>query len=321
MAAAGTFASIVGQEHAIEGLRRAARADRLAGAYLFAGPAGVGKATAARALARALDCDEGDPESCAPCHACDRIEREMHPDVPWLRPDGASIKIEQVRDLQLRLAHRPNEARRRVVIVDPADKLYPNAQNALLKLLEEPRLDTHIVLISAAPHRLLPTVRSRCQRVTFVPLGAKAIAKLCEARGADTARAGEAARLCDGSVGRAIALLEGDALDRRMKAADAIAQAAASRSAASVFATATRLGSERPEIEATLEILRARCRDAASAADAPGRRVHVRRAWVVTEALADLAANVAVPLVVERLAFRWGAHDLLGAERARATAP
>ena len=104
--------------------------------------------------------------------ACTRIARGVHPDVLIVEPgDNGSIKIDQVRDVVERAAYRPFEGRRRVVIIDEADALVPAAQNALLKTLEEPPSSSVFMLVTARPDVLLPTVRSRCPRLRFRPLG------------------------------------------------------------------------------------------------------------------------------------------------------
>src|SRR5262249_24546682 len=135
---------------------------------IFAGPQGVGKRLTAVALAQALNCEQG---GCGACPVCARIARGVHADVLVVEPgDSGTIKVDQVREAIDRTAYRPFEGRRRVVIVDEADALVPEAQNALLRTLEEPPPASVFVLIPARPEMLLPTVRSRCQRLRFGPL-------------------------------------------------------------------------------------------------------------------------------------------------------
>ena len=123
-------------------------------------------------------------DACGECAACARIARGIHPDVPIVEPgDSGSIKIEQVREIVERVAYRPFEGRRRVVIVDDADALVTPAQNALLKTLEEPPPSSVLILVTARPDVLLPTVRSRCLELRFKPLAANEIAQALVARG------------------------------------------------------------------------------------------------------------------------------------------
>jgi len=156
----------------------AAACDRLSGALgsgrlshglLLQGPAGVGKGRFASALAAALFCTgRGDRlEACGACAECNLSRAGTHPDLHWVRPleDKKSIGVDQVREACERLAMTSMRRGYRVAIVEPADKMTPQAQNALLKTLEEPAARTVIVLVTARPSALLATLRSRCQRV------------------------------------------------------------------------------------------------------------------------------------------------------------
>ena len=146
-------------------------------ASIFAGPSGVGKRAAALAVAQALNCLEpvgGD--SCGTCAACTRIARGVHPDVVIVEPgDSGNIKIEPIRDAIDRTGFKPFEGRRRVVIVNEADAMVPQAQNALLKTLEEPPPSSIFILVTARPDSLLATVRSRCIRLWFAAGGTSEI--------------------------------------------------------------------------------------------------------------------------------------------------
>jgi DNA polymerase-3 subunit gamma/tau len=155
----------------IEALQAALSAGRLHHAYVFEGPAGAGKAAAARALARLLECEAR--TGADGCLACQKVDAGTHPDVIWfdMTPKGLT---ERVRELLTTLGFRPHEGRARVVIFDPAHGLAPvperaEAANVLLKTLEEPPADTHFVLVTAEPKRLPVTVLSRCQRIRFAP--------------------------------------------------------------------------------------------------------------------------------------------------------
>ncbi|MGI9116601.1 MAG: AAA family ATPase [Gaiellales bacterium] len=149
-------------------------------AYLLHGPAGTGKRDAARAFAAALlGCDVR------------RIVPGSHPDLAMIEPEGEVLLVDQVHELAGALRYRPQEGARRVGIVDEADRLNRDAANAFLKTLEEPPGDVVLILIADDLHRVLPTVRSRCQPVAFPPLAASAIAERLIAAGtpADAAQA------------------------------------------------------------------------------------------------------------------------------------
>jgi DNA polymerase-3 subunit delta' len=160
-----TFSRILGHQHQKKLLQRAVGTGRLSHAYLFEGPEGVGKRLMALALTKMIFCVNG--SGCGDCPACQKIDHHNHPDLHLVSPDGAFIKIEQIRLIQKELSFRPLEAPRKVCLIDGAEKLNPAAGNALLKTLEEPRDQTLLILLTPSPDAVLPTIRSRCQRLPF----------------------------------------------------------------------------------------------------------------------------------------------------------
>jgi DNA polymerase-3 subunit delta' len=164
-----------GQERAVAQLRRSIERDRVPHAYLFSGPAGAPLVDAAIALAMALSCQRARGEGCdgdpaTMCGACAKIASGIHPDVITLAREGAAqiVPIESVRNQVIaRVAFPPHEGELRVFIVEEATSLAPPAANAMLKTLEEPPSRTLFALCTTAPDQLLPTIRSRCQRVRF----------------------------------------------------------------------------------------------------------------------------------------------------------
>ncbi|HLK91894.1 MAG TPA: DNA polymerase III subunit [Polyangia bacterium] len=195
---------LIGQDLARTALERAIAGGRVAHAYVFEGPPGVGKRGAALGLAMALDCPKEPGRGCGACEVCRRIEAGLHPDVPTFGPSGpgGQIVIEDVRAILALARTRPHEAPARVIVVDDADALNPNSANGLLKTLEEPLGGNHLVLCTAAPDRLLPTVRSRAQRIRFRALGPTALGEIARARGLPPERAEIAIALADGSATR-----------------------------------------------------------------------------------------------------------------------
>ena len=227
------FGQITGHRPVLELLARATARGTLPPSLVFAGPEGVGKRLAAIAVAQTLNCER--PESygdgitaCGRCPACTRIARGVHADVFVIEPgDSGSIKIDQVREAIDRAAYRPFEGRRRVVIVDAADALVGEAQNALLKTLEEPPASSVFVLLTSRPDLLLPTVRSRCHRLRFGPLAeADVAAVLMRDHGFAAADAHAAAATSEGSVGRALEENTEEAIEAREAAARALHAAA-----------------------------------------------------------------------------------------------
>lgn len=201
--------TVLGHKDQIAQLRQAVATQHVASAYLFAGPAGVGKRLVAQYLAQHLLCDAVADAPCGQCLHCARIASHAHPDVFAVAPadDAASgeIAIDQIRTLQGRLQLHALEGSHKVAILDQADRMHPAAANACLKILEEPPARTHFLLVSAAPHRLLPTIRSRCQTIHFGPLALHDITAHLTAQGMDPAEARQRAILAEGSLGRALA--------------------------------------------------------------------------------------------------------------------
>lgn len=164
------FSAILGQPKAVKLIERALQSGRLAHAYLFSGPDGVGKTTMANALAGMLFCQAGsDDKPCGRCHGCRQFNSGNHPDFVRMQPDGAAIKIDQVRELKKTLSFAPFEGGKRVVILEEVQSLRREAGNSLLKLLEEPPPENILVLIGSSD-QLLSTIVSRCQVIPFNPL-------------------------------------------------------------------------------------------------------------------------------------------------------
>jgi len=222
---------VLGHNRLIALLTRSVAGASLPPSLLFAGPAGVGKRKTAIGLAQALNClSPRDGDACGSCTACRRIARGVHPDVAVLEPEeSGAIKIDAVREIVERAAYRPFEGRRRVVIVDGADALVPQAQNALLKTLEEPPPSSVFVLVTARPDVLLPTVRSRCPQLRFRPLSPHDIAAALIARGAGESEARAVAAAANGSLGEALEAAGQDLVDARGVAQRVLTRAGAER--------------------------------------------------------------------------------------------
>lgn len=198
--------SIRGQDAALDLLRRDLSSGQVAGAYLFYGPDGVGKASAARLFAQALQC-AGDAPPCGGCAACEKVSANVHPDVVSIGPAAGarSIKAEEIREEVIRRAHqRPNEGMRQVFIVDDAHLLTRVSQNVLLKTLEEPGAGTILILVTPNLHTLLPTIVSRCRRLRFQALARADLAAILEERLGDDADVDKLVSLGMGRLGVAM---------------------------------------------------------------------------------------------------------------------
>jgi DNA polymerase-3 subunit delta' len=218
---------LLGQPNVVAMLRRALSEGRLAHAYLFVGPTQVGKATAARELAMALNCRGEDPP-CHRCRECHQIELGRHPDVEFVgvgglceepdhrdhRTDGSKdIRICQVRRLERLLSRAPFEGQHRVAIVDPADALNVEAANAFLKTLEEPPASVVLVLVTSREEALPPTVRSRCRRVAFRRMAVADMEQaLVERWSVASEKAHTLARLSGGRLGWAVTAFEDEGI-------------------------------------------------------------------------------------------------------------
>lgn len=164
------FQDILGQENAKKLLQNALRNETVSHAYLFSGPAGSGQMKTALTFAQAIFCTKSQEDACGECLECRKIDHGNHPDLQLLKPDGASIKIDQIRDLQRAFSYRSGSANPKIYIIDEADKMTVQAANSLLKFLEEPPAPAVGILIADNGRSLLPTIQSRTQRIPFSPL-------------------------------------------------------------------------------------------------------------------------------------------------------
>lgn len=161
------FERIVGQDRAKSLLQYALTSRRIAHAYLFAGPVGSGRREMARAFAQALFCEKGGADACGICLECRKAEHGNHPDYHIVSPDGATVKIEQIRALQRELSKRSIGSGYKVYIIEDAETMTTPAANSLLKFLEEPPSPVVAILLAASAQAVLPTILSRSQLIAF----------------------------------------------------------------------------------------------------------------------------------------------------------
>jgi DNA polymerase-3 subunit delta' len=168
------FSRVIGHDQPKRFLQAALKSNRLAHALLFHGQERIGKLRMAKALAQAVNCEAtpalDPPDGCGTCRSCHQIEVGSHPDVTLLTATSGKGETEQTREIESKFIYRPLVGLRKIVILDNADLLRNESANALLKTIEEPPPDSLIILVTARPESLLPTICSRCQAIRFTPL-------------------------------------------------------------------------------------------------------------------------------------------------------
>jgi DNA polymerase-3 subunit delta' len=228
-----SWAHVKGHEHLIASFRHVVERGRLAHAYLFSGPTGVGKRLFAQELAKALLCEApGKPadalEACDHCPACALVDANTHPDLFTVqRPEDMNVvPIEVMQQLCAGFSMKSARGHGKVAILDDADDLNPESANCFLKTLEEPPPRSVFILVGTSVDRQLPTILSRCQIVRFGPVPDSAVLAILKQQGIDDAKLLERlVGLADGSPGQALALAEPALWDFRKQLLDGLTRA------------------------------------------------------------------------------------------------
>jgi DNA polymerase-3 subunit delta' len=306
----------------------------------------VGKATCAGILAQAVNCPVGNfVDACGECASCRKVARGLHPDVLWVQPSGRYITIDQItyrrrsggggssganddgnethkpsrkkpeqEPIVSWVGYKPYEGQRRVVIIDDAHAMNPASQNALLKTLEEPPPSALLLLVTANPGRLLPTIRSRCQTLRLQPLGTTLMRhNLEEAHGMAAEEARLRAALAPGSLGRAISL-DLEEYGERRDAAEAAIEDAYDGGAALLASAETLLGAgagdrKVEQAASAMEAVRDVLRDLLVVANGSSRDLVINVDRV--DDWSDWAAKLAPEAIVEALGAVQQADDRL----------
>lgn len=208
---------IIGQESVVSFLR-SLLADKKTGiSLLFYGPRGTGKAFAALQFAKALNCQDEGYDSCDNCSSCLRGQKLGYPDLHWItvEPEAESIKIEQIRSMQISSSLKPFEGRHKVYVLDYGAGLSEDAAHSLLKIVEEPPSDTFIIILAAALNSVLATISSRCQRLKFSNIDKKKLFEILCQGGLDIKQSNYLAKFCDGKAAQALSLSRPQALEQR----------------------------------------------------------------------------------------------------------
>lgn len=202
-----SFREIKGQEEAVRCLKSAIKNNRIAHAYIFAGPRNSGRSLLAKNFAKALNCADPEDFPCDACASCVKIDKSVHPDVKLLTygGKGGDIIIDEIRKLEREIIFKPYEGRYKVFIIEDAHRMNAAAANSFLKTLEEPPLNSVLILITEKPSDLVPTIASRCQIIRVKPLSAEDLARvLASEYGIGREKAESLARICEGRIGKAI---------------------------------------------------------------------------------------------------------------------
>lgn len=288
------FDALLDQHRPVRLLTAALETGSFPNAYLFSGPEGVGKKTAARAFAMACNCEgkEGSEShaasdetaegyirknpalACGRCRSCRKILSESHPDVHWILPSGNYIKVDQVRELCQRLSLKPYEAKTRLVVIDEAHTLNPEAGNTLLKVLEEPPEKTLFILTARQASDLLPTILSRSRHIRFNPISRENIKHYLETRcGIDAKDADIVAAMAGGSLSSANAMIEKNWIAHRNWIIKTLT-GLANQSVNYQLAFAEFLAKDSRRIETTLDIMKSWYRDLAVYAYLPDQLIN-----------------------------------------------
>jgi len=277
------FDQLTGNERVKALLRRMLEARRVPGAMLFTGEDGIGKKLFALEIAKALNCRAPQGvEGCGQCPACKRIAKfnypqsvdsddwkaiiwTDHPDVGMVVAPKRVLQVDQMRQIEREANYRPYEGKARVFLIEDADKLNEQSENALLKVLEEPPHTSHIVLLTSRPGMLLPTIHSRCQMIRFSPLSPEEIETyLLQNKIASGAEARIRGRVARGSLGRAIETEFDDYLEMRKAMLQVLHTLAVGDDRIQLLRSAEEFNDARhkDEYESRLDILEALIRDA-----------------------------------------------------------
>ena len=315
------FGSILGQRPALDLLRRALRDNRIPHAIVLLGPDGVGKTTLARTFASAILCERNVDDACGSCRACVRVQHGNHPDFLVVtrqpkKPTAAArnvmvddtdlksfIVVDQIRELAVHAGYPPREGARRILLIDPADRMNDEAQSALLKTLEEPSSRTVLVLTASRPNLLLATVRSRCFAVTLAPMPTAALAAALVERGILAGDAAARAALAGGLPGRALALDIEDQRARREQVLSGLEALARGPLALGELPELTKqlVGPDEPSFFEGLEIAQGLLRDAARAAGTAGSEADLLHVDLA-DRLRELGSRIGVVRTAELVA-------------------
>ncbi len=200
------FEDIIGNQQVKEELTKIIEEEKILHSYMFVGIEGIGKQMIAKKFAQMILCTNGGRKGCNTCKSCIEFTSNNNPDFLYIEPDGNNIKIEQIRYLQRKIQEKPIISNRKVYIINDADKMTTEAQNCLLKTLEEPPEYSTIILIGSNQNLFLNTIKSRCMIISFKPIETELIKKYLEEKYEMFNTSSSMLETFQGSIGKAIIL-------------------------------------------------------------------------------------------------------------------
>ncbi len=307
------FSSLIGQEKAKAFLGRMFVSRRLAHAYLFRGPDGVGKRLCASLVAARLNCIRPSSDgACGDCPSCRKFRSANHPDIVFVAPEGGTIKIDTVRELCRSLSYPPYESGMRVLILEDVHSMGPAAANSLLKTLEEPPPGNVLILTAESSRQVLPTISSRCQVVTFYPLTDAQASQVIMAQlpGIEEDEARLLAGLAGGSPGTALSIHEKELMEHYRDAIRVVVSPTdgleRNQAVSQTLLAAGKIAALKDELPLLLGLLRMWVRDRMlddTGGDQAELQKHQARLAALERAERQLARNCNRALVCEVLLF------------------
>lgn len=261
-----SFQDIIGQERAIKILTKSLKDNKISSSYIFAGNEGTGKKLTAIEFAKAVNCEKLNNycQVCEDCPSCQEISRLCSPDLKIIEPVKSSIKIEQIREMRKEIILKPFKNKKKIYIIDQAEKMTIEASNCLLKTIEEPPGYAIIILICSKIDTLLPTIISRCQVINFGLISSSKIESVLLKKNIDlkVEKAEIISKLAQGSIGSAFNLLtDQEYFKRREEILDYLSTLSPGKYSDDIFVKVEEMVSEIDSIEEILELIKLWYRD------------------------------------------------------------
>lgn len=201
-----SFNNIIGNKNVKDFLIKSINNNTVLHSYMFIGIDGIGKKMIAQQFAKMILCEEFNGVECNVCKSCVEFESGNNPDYMYIEPDGKVIRIEQIREMQSKVVEKPVNLKKKVYIIDNADYMTKEAQNCLLKTLEEPPEYIVIILIVSNENKILPTIKSRCVKLSFEKIKDEEIKRVLIENSKNQDINDNILKLCDGSIGKCLSI-------------------------------------------------------------------------------------------------------------------